>query len=147
MACILFTVVIWAMIVIEYFLDQKLMWVPSQGSKFLVCLFNPLFTIKQTIRTIVVYDSAKLKVNLANGWRPRSNFNTNLGIILLIINCVINNAIAFILELRISNIYDKDNKNCMCRFSKREVNGSNKIDVQTEASIESDHTLSNCLIR
>ena len=71
MACILFTVVIWAMIVIEFFLDQKWMWVPPQGLKFFVCLFNPLFTIKQTIRTIVVYDLAKLEVNLANGWRLR----------------------------------------------------------------------------
>ena len=88
------------------------------GIKFVVCLLNPIITIKQTLRTIVTYDCSALEVSFANGWQLRENFSTNLGIILLIFNCIIFNSISLFLEIKSSEIEEKAKKLCLNSLSR-----------------------------
>lgn len=60
----------------------------------------------------------------------------------MILNCLINNTIAFFLELTISNVHDKDSTLSLCLSSKEDDEGSSKIHVATNE--ESDYTPSNC---
>ena len=62
------------------------MWTPPAQLKVFISIINPVFTIKQTIRTIITFDNVDLEVSFAHGWQLRENFSTNLGMILLFIN-------------------------------------------------------------
>ena len=68
MASIVLTVLIWGGAVMEPALDCLNSWTPSVGMKVLICLLNPMFTIKSTMRTIIAFDNAAMKVNLTNSW-------------------------------------------------------------------------------
>lgn len=67
---------------------------------------------------MVSFDNASVNVNWWTGWQIRENYSLNLGIILLVINCIINNTIAFIMEVRISNTEEKERKFCLCKQKK-----------------------------
>jgi hypothetical protein len=117
MATIVLTVFLWGGAVVEPALDCQNSWTPSVGMKVLICVLNPIFTIKQTMRTIVAFDNAGLSVSFANGWtQVRQNFTVNEGILLLIANAVLTNAISLWLETRVSNIEEKDRRCCFMRL-------------------------------
>ena len=109
------TVHIWSMTVIEFFFDQKESWAPTMGFKILISIVNPIFTAKQTLRNIVTFDNASVEVSWWRGWQIRENYSLNMGVILLLINCIVNNVIAFVMEVRISNIEEKERKFCLCK--------------------------------
>lgn len=85
------------------------------GFKVLISMMNPIFTAKQTLRNIVTFDNASVEVSWLTGWQIRENFSLNLGVILLFINCIVNNVIAIIMEVRISNMEEKERKFCLCK--------------------------------
>lgn len=116
MATIVLTVLIWGGAVVEPALDAMNAWTPSVGMKVLLCLVNPIFTIKQTMRTIVAFDNAGLTTSFVNGWsQVRRNFTVNEGILLLIANAVLANAISLWLEFAASDIEEKDRRCCFMK--------------------------------
>ena len=87
-----------------------MMWTPPMKLKALICLIDPMISIKQTLRTIITFESAGVEVSFTHGWQLRENFSTNLGIILLILNCLIFNLISLLLEVMFS-IVENQKKN------------------------------------
>jgi len=67
-ACIMLTLLIWALNTCDLAVDIPGSWTPATHTKALMCLLNPMLTIKQLWRLIIAYDNNGLAVNFQNGW-------------------------------------------------------------------------------
>ena len=136
MATIVLTVLIWGGAVMEPALDCVNSWTPSVGMKVLICLINPMFTIKQTMRTIIAFDNAAMIVSITNSWHQvRQNFTVNEGILLLICNFLLSSAISLWLEIGASNIKEKDSN---CCFMRRKPGDQHYAHVERLDSLSAD---------
>ena len=128
------TLVTWALYAVELATDIPGSWTPSANLKPLMCLLNPMMTIKQLWRLIITYDNNGLPVHFYNGWDlVRQNFVLNQGIIILVINAIATNIIALIFEFVFSDSEERDSK---CCFGFRQKNKVKYIggDSQSDAT-------------
>lgn len=110
-ASTLFVGLLWLMLLVELPIDILYSQSPSQLVKTMLCVGNPMLTIKQTFRVIVTYDNAGLAVDFSNGWtQMRKQFCLSQGLALLAVNAILYLVIAAFIEATIADVSGKDNR-------------------------------------